>query len=128
MTPVEFVEKMIGVPWVRWAAEFTGCDCYGLLILYHRHVLGIELGGVPQMAINDGFAVAQGWEECTEGATAFMCFAGPVAVHCGVILPNGVALHCEGKEDNPGNVRLSRLRSMKVIYGTIKTYRRIGHC
>ena len=127
MTAQEFIERMVGTPWVKWRADFDGADCFGMLILYHRHVLGIELGEVPHVSIDDGFRAVTGWEECTEGATSFMCFNGPQAVHCGILLPNGGALHCEGSDEHPGNVRVSRLRSMKIIYGDIKTFRYVGH-
>lgn len=127
MTPNEFAKKAIGVPWVRWRSDFDGADCFGLLVLYFREVLGVDLGQVPQVDIAQGFAQAQGWEECTDGAQAFMCFKGDVAVHCGVILPTGGALHCEGMDGHPGNVRLSRFRTIQLFYGKVKKYKYVGH-
>jgi len=38
---------MIGVPWSNRACTFDKVDCWGLCVLYYRHVLGTELHQTP---------------------------------------------------------------------------------
>lgn len=42
----EFIKKVIGVKWVDRASTFKQMDCWGLVILYYRHVLKIELATI----------------------------------------------------------------------------------
>ena len=37
------IEKFIGIPFVSKGRTFKGCDCYGLVKLYYKEVLNIEL-------------------------------------------------------------------------------------
>lgn len=37
------MEKFIGIPFVSKGRSFRGCDCYGLVKLYYKEVLNIEL-------------------------------------------------------------------------------------
>ncbi len=37
------IEKFIGIPFVSQGRSFRGCDCYGLVKLYYKEVLNIEL-------------------------------------------------------------------------------------
>ncbi|WP_276904583.1 hypothetical protein [Frischella perrara] len=46
MTVNEFIKKVIGVKWVDRASTFKKMDCWGLVILYYRHVLKIELATI----------------------------------------------------------------------------------
>lgn len=128
MTPAEFVDRAVGLPWVRWRSDWGASDCFGLLVLYHREVLGLELGLVPHTDIETGFSQAAGWVQCEPSeATAFMAFKGDSATHCGIMLPSGGVLHSEGSIDQPGSARVSRLRTIERMYGTVKTYRYAGH-
>ncbi len=43
----EFIRRMIGVPWSNRACTFDKVDCWGLCVLYYRHVLGTELHQTP---------------------------------------------------------------------------------
>lgn len=43
MTTDEFTDRMIGVPWVNRACSFTACDCWGLVTIYYRYVVGAEI-------------------------------------------------------------------------------------
>lgn len=117
---------MIGVPWVRWCANWDACDCYGLVIMYYRHVLGIELGEVPRADIVSGFAGITGWEECgpEPGVTGFMAWRNGAPEHCGVLLPRGMLLHAQGSPERGGSVRLTSLVAMRRLYSDITFYRR----
>jgi len=126
MTPAEFVNRMVGKPWKRWAADFEACDCFGLLVLWYRHVLGVELGEVPQTDLATGFQASAGWEQCgqEEGATAWMSWSDGAPRHCGVVLFGGVLLHCEGREDRPGSVRVTKLSAIRRMAPDVRFYRR----
>lgn len=125
MTPAEFAARAVGVPWVKWRADWEAQDCYGLIVLFFREVHGIDLGSVPQTDIASGFAEAQGWIECgpEAGATCWMAWRDGAPTHCGVLLDAQRVLHSEGSEDHPGSVRVSRLSVIQRVYGTIKFYK-----
>jgi cell wall-associated NlpC family hydrolase len=125
ITPQEFAQRAVGVPWRKWRSDFDGMDCFGLIVLYFRMVLGIDLGPVPQTDIATGFFAAKGWTECEPeaGATAWMAWRNGAPTHCGVVLPGSMLLHSEGSEDRPGNVRITRLAVMRRTYGDILFYR-----
>lgn len=114
-----------GIPWVKWRSDWQACDCFGLIVLYFREVLGVELGEVPQTDIAAGFFAADGWVECgpEAGATAWMAWRGGAPTHCGILLPGDRLLHSEGAETRPGNVRVTRLSVMRRAYGDIRFYR-----
>lgn len=125
MTPAEFAARAVGLPWARWRSDWAACDCFGLITLYHREVLGLDLGDVPQTDIAAGFNAAQGWQECSPetGATCFMAWRAGAPTHCGVLLPGAMVLHAEGSQDHPGSVRVTRLAAMRRAYGEIRFYR-----
>jgi cell wall-associated NlpC family hydrolase len=125
MTPQQFIARSVGVPWARWRSDFSSCDCYGLVVLWHREVLGIELGRVPETDIASGFSAARGWVECgpEAGATCFMAWRHGAPTHCGVLLDSGMVLHSEGSQEMPGNVRMTRMRALERVYGCIRCYR-----
>lgn len=124
-TQSEFIARAVGIPWKKWQSSWEAADCFGLIVLYFREVLGIELGGVPTTDIATGFDHADGWTEChqQDGATCFMAWRNGSPAHCGVIVAGGMVLHSEGSEDHPGSVRLSRLVAVQRVYGDIKFYR-----
>lgn len=129
MLPDEFLRRIMalpGVPWVRWRADWSGCDCFGLVVLWHREVLGLELGNVPQTDIAAGFAAAIGWESCdpTPGVTAWMAWRQGAPAHCGVLVAADMVLHNDGAPDRPGLARLTRLSAMRRMHPDLRFYRR----
>lgn len=125
MTATEFVRRAVGIPWVRWGSAWDGADCYGLIVLYCREVLGIELGDVPQTDIAAGFAEASGWVACgpEDGAVGWMAWRDGAPSHCGIVLPGGSMLHSQGSEGQGGSVRVTRLAVLRRLYSDI-TYHR----
>ena len=125
MTAQEFAARAVGLPWIRWRSDWQAADCFGLIVLYHREVLALDLGAVPQSDIAAGFSAAQGWQECgiEAGATCFMAWRSGAPTHCGVLLPGAVVLHSEGSDDHTGSVRITRLAAMQRAYGEIRFYR-----
>lgn len=130
MTAAEFIDRAVGLPWARWRSDWAACDCFGLLVLYHREVLGIDLGPVPQTSIAEGFALADGWQECQadEAAACFMAWRDGAPTHCGVMLPGAMVLHAEGSLEHPGSVRVSRLAAVARFYGALRFYRYSPPC
>lgn len=126
MTHTEFAARAVGIPWVKWRSDFDGVDCFGLIVLYFREVLGIDLGDVPQTDIASGFSRARGWIECDAqaGATCFMAWHDGAPTHCGLMLDSQRVLHAEGSEAHPGSVRVTRISAMRRVYGDdIRFYR-----
>jgi len=125
LTAQEFAARAVGMPWVRWRSDWSGSDCFGLIVLYHREVLGTDLGAVPQSDISTGFNAAQGWRECdtSTAAACFMAWRSGAPTHCGVLLPGAMVLHSEGSQDHPGSVRITRLAAMRRAYGELRFYR-----
>lgn len=130
MTEAEFITRAVGIPWVRWRSDWDACDCFGLLVLYHREVFGIDLGPVPQTDIAAGFLAADGWRECEPGeaAACFMAWRDGAPTHCGVVVAGRRLLHAEGAPDRPGSVRLSRLQLVARVYGDLRFYRYTAPC
>ncbi|WPB58649.1 NlpC/P60 family protein [Xylophilus sp. GOD-11R] len=125
LSPSEFAAKMVGIPWRKWRSDFRACDCFGLIVLWFRHVVGIELGPVPHTDIANGFSQAAGWLESPPeaGATCWMAWRDGAPTHCGILLTADSVLHAEGGEEHPGSVRVSRLRAVELVYGQIRFYR-----
>ena len=125
MTATEFVRRAVGIPWVRWGSSWDGADCYGLIVLYCREVLGLELGDVPQTDIESGFAETSGWIACgpEDGAVGWMAWRDGAPSHCGIVLPGGSMLHSQGIEGHGGSVRVTRLAILRRLYSDI-TYHR----
>lgn len=125
----DFTARAVGLPWVRWRSDWKACDCFGLVVLYFREVLGVELGQVPQTDIESGFLTARGWVECgpEPWATAWMAWRDGAPTHCGVLLPGGKVLHSEGTPERPGSVRVSSLPAVVRFYGAdVRFYRYTG--
>lgn len=133
ISPESFAARMVGVPWRRWRSDFEAVDCFGLIVLYFREVLGISLGDVPETDIATGFAAARGWEQCDRaepGAVGFMTWRHGAPTHCGIVLPGGRLLHAQ--EGHPisdsGSVRISRLVVMQRACADLRFYRYAPTC
>jgi cell wall-associated NlpC family hydrolase len=124
MAPEDFASRMVGVRWQRWASEWDRCDCFGLVVLYFRAVLGIDLGSVPQTDIAAGFAQASGWRECGPGpgSTAFMTWRDGAPTHCGVLLAGGRLLHAKEGPAGTGSVQITRLTVMARLCKDLRFY------
>lgn len=128
-TQSEFIARAVGIPWVKWRSDWRACDCYGLLVLYFREVLGVELDGRPDADTGENLAFAdgwQGWEPCgpEHEAACFVGWQSGIPHHCGVVVAGGgMVLHSDGTENRPGNVRLTRLSTMQHLYADLRFYR-----
>jgi len=86
LSPDEFVRRAMAAPgirWVRWRSDWEACDCFGIIVLWFREVLGVDLGSVPQTDIASGFEVLQrDWVECgpQPGSTGFMTWRSAISL------------------------------------------------
>lgn len=135
MTADQFADAVMSPQpfrWVRWAADWERreADCWGLVVLYFRLVIGIELGPVPRTDIEAGYWAAEAlWPRCEPEAgssVVFMAWHGARPRHCGILLPDGELLHSEGDEDRGGAVRVSRLVAMRRLYSDLRFHRYAG--
>lgn len=121
----EFISRIEGVPWSNRACSFDAADCWGLVVMYYRHVLGIEVhqtadyeSGRDFMTCYDADVVF--WQRsetfCNEGI--FVAWVGSQPVHVGLIL-GGLALHSRGEN---GHVRFDAIRTIQKLFTRVEFY------
>jgi probable lipoprotein NlpC len=48
------INKFIGIPFVEFGRDFSGCDCAGLVLLVYQHLLNVNLDDfVDYTSVND---------------------------------------------------------------------------
>jgi len=125
MTQDEFINKVIGVPWVRFAHSFESMDCYGLVMLYYQHVLNVDIGEMPIRDIKEGaFESSPLWKksQAAAGGLVFTAYRGDVPHHCGIALNDEYVLHAAGNSQAYGSVKIDRIAALKRLYGKIEFY------
>ncbi|MGF2439240.1 NlpC/P60 family protein [Enterobacter ludwigii] len=126
----EFISRIEGVPWSNRACSFDAADCWGLVVMYYRHVLGIEVhqtadyeSGRDFMTCYDADVVF--WQRsetfCNEGV--FVAWVGSQPVHVGLIL-GGLALHSRGEN---GHVRFDAIRTIQKLFTRVEFYQYAGN-
>lgn len=126
----EFISRIEGVPWSNRACSFDVADCWGLVVMYYRHVLGIEVhqtadyeSGRDFMTCYDADVVF--WQRsetfCDEGI--FVAWVGSQPVHVGLIL-EGRALHSRGEN---GHVRFDAIRTIQKLFTRVEFYQYAGN-
>ncbi len=57
--------RLVGIPFIAGGRGWDGCDCWGLLLLAYREVLGIELPSYDRAGAGDvPRAIVEGaWQE-----------------------------------------------------------------
>jgi hypothetical protein len=131
----EFVNKVVGVPWVNRGCDFIGMDCWAVVVLFFDHVHGINIPIVPGYAdgttpIADGFfaqAESGYWlkELAPSDGVVFAAFRGEIPAHVGVIT-GGRCLHCLGSDDKPGSVGYHSIQTLEKIYSRLEYWRYVG--
>ncbi len=128
MTKEEFVNEIIGTQYVNRGYDFDGCDCYGLVYLYYKHVIESELLITDEYKSYEDFVISftaqiQEWEEVENpniDDCAFVSFGGSKPIHCGVYIGANQFLHsCGDPETNRGQVVIWKMR---MINKYIKRY------
>jgi cell wall-associated NlpC family hydrolase len=128
MDKMEFIKKVTGAPWIDKGCDFDGMDCHGLVCLYFKHVLGIEITMTPK---GSGATQPERWmnEELTgnwekidkpeKDGVVMTCYSGGAPSHVGVIISATKVLHSFGTKDNPGGVRVTSIEAIRRTYGRV---------
>jgi cell wall-associated NlpC family hydrolase len=105
--------SLIGIPYKSKGTSFEGVDCWGLVYLYHQHILGRQIPRYEQgyddaESEQASHMIRQGWvdweqiqfgDEIQGDVLAFRAMNSTRAVHCGVVVEKGRFLHClRGRE------------------------------
>lgn len=135
MNQKEFIQKMIGKPWVNRASNFDACDCYGLIQLYYQHVLNIDL---PTVAGYDDATCSteQGWEANihdweevatpSENGLLFTSYKDEKPAHVGLVISPTHILHSRGFVDDPGKVEIHSIATLKKLFGKVTFHKYTG--
>lgn len=136
MDKLEFVERMVGVEWKHRRYDFGGVDCHGLVILYYREVLGIDIGVPP--GYHDDRSMQDCWHDeeqsgkweqvdrPAEDTVVFTCYNGDRPAHVGIMISRTHALHCRGSIDEPGRVEVHKIKVLERMAGRVTFHRYKG--
>lgn len=123
MLKAEFIEKVTGVPWADRACTFEAMDCWGLVILYYRHVLGHEIHHASDYESGSDFMTCFAdeviyWQpsEIIAEDGVFIAYYGAQPVHIGLVV-NGAALHSRGEN---GHVRADSIRTIQRLFTKVE--------
>lgn len=125
MTKEQFVITMTGVPWKNRSCSFQSADCWGLVTLYYRHVLGIEIhqtadyeAGSDFLTCFSGDVVFWHQSEKSSDSSIFIAYYGARPVHVGLVI-DGQAFHSRGES---GHVRFDKLRTLERVFTKLEFY------
>lgn len=136
MNQLEFIQAVNGKPWVNRAVSMDGMDCYGLVILYYRHVLGIELPvpdgyieneSTPNCWINE--TESGRWEAIDRPEShgiVFTAYNGDTPLHVGIMIDRQKAIHCRGNDSAPGKVEIHSIKAIQSVYGKVTFHKYVG--
>lgn len=118
----EFIKKTVGVKWQDRACTFEAMDCWGLVILYYQHVLGLHLDDVigytsKKVTIESATKpeLNKHWVKSDAVTNAiFVAYVGDNPVHVGIVIDD-YALHAAGK-NNRGQVQYNRISALEKFY------------
>lgn len=120
----EFIGLVNGKPWVNRACRMEEMDCWGLVVLYYRHVLGIELHHMPGYENQADFVTCyeqevsawKGISTPSEGVIAVF-YRGSVPAHIGVMVSPVKCLHARGEF---GFVRMDSPLALLKVYEKVE--------
>lgn len=120
MTKSDFIAKVIGKPWSDRSCSFDKADCWGLVVLYYRHVMNKELHHAEGYESGEDFItcherILYQWvvvEKPTDGCMISF-FNGSNPNHVGIYIGGGKVLHSSGEN---GNIRVNNLACLMKIY------------
>lgn len=104
MTPVQFIDRALGVPFGFGRGDWFASDCWGLVELWYRELLGVDLDdraghGHDHAGLQAGFSAATRWQpvdDPTDHDLVVMRAGGLEAGHIGVHW-QGSVLHTSQK-------------------------------
>jgi len=114
-----------GVPWSDRSCSFDAMDCWALVVLYYRYVLGIEIHHTPDYESGADFLTCftdevifwQKTDIFSDGGI-FIAWYGSQPVHVGLTV-NGMALHSRGEN---GHVRADSIRTIQKLFTRVEFY------
>ena len=135
MIQQRFIDKVIGAPWIDRTSSFESVDCWGLVLLYYKHVLGIELPTITGYDKGE-CDTAQGWQSGIHQwqqldkpvghGLLFTCYHDNKPSHVGVTIGPTKVLHARGSANNPGKVEIHSIRAIERLYGKMTYHKFIG--
>lgn len=137
MTQAEFITKIIGAEWVSRGVSFDACDCWGLVVLYYKHVLNIDLPKIE--GYKNAYDVADCWQKeessghwslvdkAESNDLVFTCYTiDGRPCHVGVYIGNGKVLHTDGSFDHGGSVRVNSAGALERLHGRMTYHKYTG--
>ena len=129
MTNGEFIRRTLGVKWVNRACSFDALDCWGLIVLYYKEVLNIELPTVQGyeskgVNIDDGYEQNINlWTNIKKPVNGAMVvfYIGNKAAHVGIVIDNKI-LHARGDVKVNGRVELHSIRAVQSQFTKSKFF------
>lgn len=126
----QFIKRAIGVPFVDGGRTMAGWDCWGMVYVAYREVLGIELPTYGDISADDlravrramvsGAAIRETWRPVREprpfDVVGMKSAGGSIMAHVGLYLP-GEVLHVER----------ASMTAREPIHGAIMRSRIIGY-
>ncbi|XHA15330.1 NlpC/P60 family protein [Citrobacter farmeri] len=130
MSKDDFLSRVTGIPWQNRACSFEAADCWGLVVLYYRHVLGIEIHQTADyescsdfLTCYDSDVVFWRHTEHFSDDGIFVAWIGSNPVHVGLIV-DGRALHSRGEN---GHVRSDAIRTIQKLFTKVEFYSYAGN-
>lgn len=87
---------MIGIPWLDGGRDRAGCDCYGLVFLFFRDALGIDLPSYAETPAADLLAGESAVDTALAGSTWSRVTRGEIR-RGDVVLMTGVERGADGR-------------------------------
>ncbi|WP_392565802.1 NlpC/P60 family protein [Utexia brackfieldae] len=130
----EFISKTIGIKWVDRACSWDAMDCWGLVIMYYKHVLDVLLPDVvgyqnyqtdiqrgTQGQINSGK-----WIQIDEPVNhcVFVGYLNGEPSHVGVCVDRHV-IHANGSHQG-GQVQYNRLDAISKCYQNLEFFKYVN--
>lgn len=126
----DFLQVVIGKPWKNRSCTFDAMDCWAVVVLYYRHVLGIEIhqtanyeAGREFMTCYDSDVVFWHRVDTFTEDGIFVAWIGSQPVHVGLIV-DGRALHSRGES---GHVRSDAIRTIQKLFTRVEFYQYAGN-
>ena len=120
----DFINKVLGARWVNRKANFSECDCYGLVILYYKEVLGIEVPCFGYHELEEFMLCynisKEKWckiDEPQDGCL-FVAFTASNPTHAGIVIDNKALHSREG-----AGVRIDSLDAILRLYNKVEYYK-----
>lgn len=124
----DYVNSVIGKPYVVGENGPNEFDCWGLIIHSFRELDGTELPNVFDR-LNFELSFADGikdYQPCgREEGAVFFAYTDGLLTHCGRVLC-GMAIHAVGNRQKAQDVQAWKLRALEKVYDTVEYYQYVA--